>query len=260
MSFSIYKNPATLAKEARQARERKLQEEVEHHERMRQSIGQNSARSIRVQEVREIEQTRDEYQKQFQEYYGQMRETVLVSPDPDGFFDAGPALDTDPGVERDIHWNLFLKDHPDFYNSEENRNTLSQYFTVNQCHRYDRWVLSAAYKRLLSLGLLETAESQKPTVMIHEPEQVKVERPGEPLRFDDDGPVYPVQDYNFDSPFAKQDDRIQGRNPENGFPWVCTKRECDRMDADSFKRFASITKAAQTLTGMRSNYGDKYTR
>jgi hypothetical protein len=259
MSFSIYKNPATLVKESRQARERKLQEEVEHHERMRQSIGQNSARSIRVQEVREIEQARAEYQQQFQEYYKAMRDTVLSSPDPDGFFDAGPALDCDPAVERDISWNLFLKDHSDFYNSEENRNTLSQYFTVNNCGRYDRWVLSAAFKRLKAFNLLETAETE-PTVMIHEPEQVKVERPGEPLRFDDDGPVYPVQDYNFDSPFAKQDDRIQGRNPENGFAWICTKRECDRMDADSFKRFASITKAAQTLTGMRSNYGDKYTR
>ena len=144
-------------------------------------------------------------------------------------------------------------------NSQENRDTLSQYFTVNHCDRYDRWVLSAAYKRLLSLGLLETAESQEPTVQVHEvPVATQPQLPGEPLRWDDEGPIFSVQTYNFDSKFAKRDDRIEGRNPENGFAWICTKTECDRMSADNFKRFASITKAVQSLTGLSSNYGQRY--
>jgi hypothetical protein len=262
MSFSIYKSPATLARESRENRARQMQKEVERREKMRQSVGQNSARNVRAQEVRDIEQARDEYQREFQAYYQKMRESILVSPDPDGFFDAGPALDTDPAVERDIHWNLFLKDHPDFYNSEVNRDVLSQYFTVNSCRRYDRWVLAAAYKRLLSLGVLETAaEFQEPAVMIHEQptlEPIKVERPGEPIRFDEEGPIYSVHTYNFDSKFAKRDDRIEGRNPENGFAWICTKTELDRMSADNFKRFASITKAVQSLNGLSSDYGTKY--
>lgn len=259
MSFSIYKSPATLAKESRENRARQMQEEVERRDRMRQSVGQNSARSTRAQEVRGIEEAKAQYQREFAEYYQHMRSTILEQPDPDGFFDAGPALDTDPAVERDIHWNLFLKDHPDFYNSEENRTTFTRYLQVNNCTRYDRWVLSAMYKRLLSLGLLETGESQEPTVQVHEvPVTAQSQLPGEPLRWDDEGPIFSVHTYNFDSKCSKRDDRIEGRNPETGQAWMCTKREIDRMDSDAFKGFASITKVAQSLHGIRSNYGNKF--
>jgi hypothetical protein len=174
---SFYSNAATRAKEAKAAREIQMKEELERRERIRKNLSY-SLKDARAEEIKQIEEAKAQYQREFSSYYGQMRETVLSSPDPDGFFDAGPALDTDPGVARDIHWNLFLKDHPDFYNSENNRNTLSQYFTVNNCGRYDRWILSAAFKRLKAFNLLETAETE-PTVMIHEPEPVKVERPGE---------------------------------------------------------------------------------
>jgi hypothetical protein len=263
MSFSIYKSPATLARESRENRARQMQEEVERREKMRQSVGQNSARSVRAQEVRDIEQARDEYQREFQAYYQKMRESILVSPDPDGFFDAGPALDTDPAVERDIHWNLFLKDHPDFYNSEVNRDVLSQYFTVNSCRRYDRWVLAAAYKRLLSLGVLETAaEFQEPAVMIHEqptPEPT-VPRAGEVLYSDGEGPVFAAHSYDFFSPYKKASDRLQGQNPLTGEDWILTAREANNLDADSFRRFCNVSKADRTLAGYMSNYGAKYTQ
>jgi hypothetical protein len=256
--MSFYSNSKVREREARENKNRQMQEELERRERVRKSLSY-SAKDARRDEVREIEQARDAYQQEFQKYYSKMRESVMVQPDVDGFFVEGPALDCDPAVALDIHWNLFLKDHPDFYNSEENRDTLSQYFKVNNCFNPDRWIYSAAYKRLLSLGLLETEASQEP--VIHEqptPEPVKVDRPGEPIRFDDEGPVYSVHTYNFESKFAKRDDRIEGRNPENGFAWVCTKTELDRMSADNFKRFASITKEAQSLTGLSSDYGQKY--
>jgi hypothetical protein len=254
--MSFYSNPATRAKEAREARKRQMQEELQRRERIRQNLSY-SIKDARREEVREIEQARNEYQREFQAYYTKMREAVLVQPDPDGFFDAGPALDCDPSVERDVHWNLFLKDTPEFHNSQENRDTLSRYFTVNHCDRYDRWVLSAAYKRLLSLGLLETSESQQPVIHEQPTPEPTVQR-AEPIRFDDEGPIYSVHTYNFESKFTKQDDRIEGRNPENGVAWICTKTECDRMSADNFKRFASITKAVQSLTGLSSDYGTKY--
>jgi hypothetical protein len=259
MSFSIYKSPATLAKESRENRARQMQEEVERRDRMRQSVGQNSARSIRAQEVRDIEQARQEYQKQFQAYYQQMRDSVLSSPDPDGFFDAGPALDCDPAVERDICWSLFLSDHPDYLQSQANSDTLSRYLRANNCQRYDRFVLAAAYKRLLSLGLLETAESQEPAVQIHEqPEVVQPQLAGVILRYDDEGPIFGIRDYDFSSKFAKAYDRIQGKNPETGEDWILTARQANNLDADTFRKFASVSKADRSLDGIRSNYGNKY--
>lgn len=247
--YSIYLNSATLKKQAREARERKLQDELERQERQRQSVGQNSARSIRAQEVQhDIEQARQEYQKQFQAYYEQMRDSVLSSPDPDGFFDAGPALDCDPAVERDICWSLFLSDHPDYLQSQANSDTLSRYLTANDCQRYDRFVLAAAYKRLLSLGLLETAESQEPAVMIHEPEPAPRKT------------YYRIADNDWDNPGGKPDDEIEGTNPETGEKWVLTRWQVERLDANSFKRFARLSKADRTLAGYLSNYGDLYTQ
>jgi hypothetical protein len=250
--MSFYSNAATRAKEAREARERQMQSELERRERIRMNLSY-SLKDARAQEARDIQQAREEYQKQFQEYYKAMRDSVLSTPDPDGFFNPGPALDTDPGVERDIHWNLFLKDHPDFYNSDNNKNTLSQYFTVNQCYRYDRWVLSAAYKRLLSLGLLETeetvAQSQtQPAVMIHEPEPAPRKT------------YYRIADNDWDNPGGKPDDEIEGTNPETGEKWILTRWQVERLDANSFKRFARLSKADRTLAGYLSNYGNRYTQ
>lgn len=259
--MSFYSNSKIREREAKAQRDAQWQAELERRDRIRQNLSY-SIKDARAEEVRDIKQAREEYQKQFQTYYAQMRDSILSSPDPDGFFDAGPALDTDPAVERDIHWNLFLKDHPDFYNSEANRNALSQYLTVNNCARYDRWVLAAACKRLLSLGLLETAESQQPAVVIHEQPTTEppVPRAGEVLYQDADGPVFAAHTYDFYSPYKKASDRLQGQNPETGEDWILTARQANNLDADSFRRFCSVSKADRTLAGYLSNYGDRYTQ
>ena len=256
MSFNS--NDATRKREAKEARDRQMQAELERRERVRQAWSYN-LKDARAQEVREIESAKAEYQNQFQTYYRAMRESVLVSPDPDGFFNSAPALDCDASVEVQIHWDNFLRANTEFYNSENNRESLSRYFGANNCYRPDSVVYEAAYKRLLSLGLLETYESKaEPYYVAPEPAPAP-QFAGTPIRHDEDGPIFSVRDYNFDSRFAKQDDRIEGRNPENGYAWICSKLECDRMTSEDWKRFASITKASQTLTGMRSDYGDRYT-
>jgi hypothetical protein len=243
--MSFYSNSKIREREAKAQRDAQWQEELQRRERIRKSLSY-SLKDARAEEVKDIQQAREEYQKQFQGYYAQMRESILVSPDPDGFFDPGPPLECDPAVERDVHWNLFLKDHPDFYNSDNNRNTFSQYFTVNNCARYDRWALSAAFKRLLSLGLLETEASQESAVVIHEPEPAPRKT------------YYRIADNDWDNPGGKPDDEIEGTNPETGEKWVLTRWQVERLDANSFKRFARLSKADRTLAGYLSNYGDRY--
>jgi hypothetical protein len=243
--MSFYSNPAIRAREAREAKQRQREAEVERQNRVRQEIAGDRKR-IREDEVLGIQDAKAEYQTQFREYYQQMRATALEQPDPDGFFDAGPALDTDPAVERDIHWNLFLKDHLDFYNSEENRTTLSRYFTVNSCYRYDRWILSAAYKRLLALGLLETEQSLRDADPYVAPEPVAVRQTH-----------FRIEEEGWDNP-GKPDDLIEGWDIVTGERATLTRWAVDRLNSSEFKRFARVSMADRNLAGRRSNYGDRY--
>jgi hypothetical protein len=254
--MSFYANAAMRAKEAKAARERQMEEELKRRERVRKELSY-SLKDARAEEVKSIQQAREEYQVQFRQYYKAMRDSVLSSPDLDGYFAVGPALDCDPAVERDICWSLFLKDFPDFYNSEENRNTLAQYFTVNNCQRYDRWVLSAAYKRLLSLGLLET--EQQSSIMIHEQPTPETAVPcaGEVLYHDADGPVFAAHSYDFFSQYKKASDRLQGQNPETGEDWILTARQANNLDADSFRKFCNVSKSDRDLSRVRSDYRDE---
>jgi hypothetical protein len=86
---SFYSNAATRAKEAKAAREIQMKEELERRERIRKNLSY-SLKDARAEEIKQIEEAKAQYQREFSSYYGQMRETVLSSPDPDGFFDAMP--------------------------------------------------------------------------------------------------------------------------------------------------------------------------
>lgn len=173
MSSGIYFNSGSKAERNARKREKAGEQSaaVDAELQRRQLIRQNwegcTARGFRAEEAANdpANQVRDQYEKTVSDFYTQQTANIFNSPDPLGVFvNPGQAPPADLEQFNTINFEAFTKTRP-YFRCDANVQAFKRYFAANNATILPASVFTAAYDRLLALGLIVTNEQHVASIM-----------------------------------------------------------------------------------------------